>query len=60
MLPAYIRSCAVLAVANIDAGFVAGAFAAGIANLAAWREITNQHQDSVINQYAPHLKYVEP
>jgi hypothetical protein len=24
------------------------------------REITNQHQDSVINQYAPYLKYVEP
>ena len=30
-----LRSCAVLTFANIDAGFVAGAFIAGIANLAA-------------------------
>jgi NCAIR mutase (PurE)-related protein len=30
-----LRSCAVFVVTNIDAGFVAGAFASGIANLAA-------------------------
>jgi len=30
-----LQSCSVLAVVNIDAGFVAGAFAARIANLAA-------------------------
>ena len=35
MLPVMLRSCAVLAVANIGAGFVAGAFAVGIANLTA-------------------------
>ena len=29
-----LRSCVVFAVANIDAGFVAGVFAAGIVNLA--------------------------
>ena len=30
-----LQSCSVLAVVNIDAGFVAGAFAARVANLAA-------------------------
>jgi len=30
-----LQSCSVLAVVNIDAGFVAGAFAAKIANLMA-------------------------
>jgi len=37
-----LQSCSVLAVVNIDAGFVAGAFAARIANMASKNRLINK------------------
>lgn len=54
-LAGMLQSCSVLAVVNIDAGFVAGAFAAQIANMVARHVTTVSGCDSVPPQGGTHV-----